>query len=100
MADKNTLIVKINGQDYTIASQESRGYMLGVADLVDRKMKEVNHASPGMSTAMTAVLTALNLAEDYLRLKKEDDVLKKQAAQCAEQLRRAEAELERYKRNR
>ena len=100
MSEKNKLVVKINEREYTIASQESREYMLGIADLVDRKMKEISHASPELNTTLTAVLTALNLADDLVRLQNANKELKQQAAHCAEKLRRLEAEMEKLKKDR
>ena len=38
MSALNKLTVKINGQEYTLTSEETREYMLSVADLVDKKM--------------------------------------------------------------
>lgn len=100
MSEKNKLVVKINDREYTIASQESRKYMLGIADLVDRKMKEISHASPELNTTLTAVLTALNLADDFVRLQHADQELQQKAARYAEKLRRLEAEIEELKKDR
>ena len=88
MAEKNTLVVKICGQEYTIASDESREYMLGIADLVDRKMNEVMQFRPDLNTKMTAVLAALNMAEDYVRLERDAEVWKQKAEKYDEMTRR------------
>ncbi|MBE7048556.1 MAG: cell division protein ZapA [Ruminococcaceae bacterium] len=80
MSEKNTLVVKINNQEYTLASSASREYMLGVADIVDKKMKEVSRLNPGLNTTHTAVLAALNVADEYVRLRREYDMLKKQSS--------------------
>ncbi len=88
MAEKNTLIVKICGQEYTIASDESREYMLGIADLVDKKMNEVMYLRPDLNTKMTAVLAALNMAEDYICLQREAEEWKQKADKYDEMARR------------
>ncbi|MBE7022204.1 MAG: cell division protein ZapA [Ruminococcaceae bacterium] len=93
MPEQNKLVVKINGQEYTITSEESREYMLGVADLVDKTMKQVNQSNPGLSTAMTAVLSALNLADDYIRLKRSDDALAKNIVKYTDRIKALEEQL-------
>ena len=100
MLGKNKLVVKINNKDYTITSQESREYMLGVADLVDRKMRDVTFASPELNTTFTAVLAALNLADDYVRLQRANETLQQQVNHYAELTRRLEKENEELKRRR
>ncbi len=98
MPEKNKLVVKINGREYTLASSESREYMLSLADLVDKKMRQVSASDPMMSTALTAVLTAVNLADDYLRLKKTEQALSKNMAAYTEKIRELEAKIESMKR--
>ena len=98
MPEKNKLVVKINGREYTLASSESREYMLSLADLVDKKMRQVSASDPMMSTALTAVLAAVNLADDYLRLKKTEQALSKNMAAYTEKIRELEAKIESMKR--
>lgn len=90
MSEKNKLAVNINGREYTITSGESRAYMLGIADLVDKKMKQLSAANPELNTALTAVLTALNLADDYVQLKRSYDELAKKAASLEKRLQQNE----------
>jgi len=63
--------VQIFGQDYQIASDEERDFVLSVAQLVDERMRQVAQSSSSASTLNVAVLTALNLAGDYLRAKRD-----------------------------
>ncbi|MBQ9915443.1 MAG: cell division protein ZapA [Clostridia bacterium] len=98
MAEKNTLIAKINGRDYTLASTESREYMLSIADLVDRKMKQVQATSSHLNTTHIAVLTALNLADDYMRIKRTEEALSENVRVYAEKIKNLEAQLEKLKR--
>ncbi|MBQ4517412.1 MAG: cell division protein ZapA [Clostridia bacterium] len=95
---KNKLSVKINGQEYTITSAESREYMLSIADVVDKNMKEVSHACPGLNTTMTAVLAALNLADEHVRLQREYKKLAQEANASAAKVRELETQLSKYKR--
>ncbi|MBR7163810.1 MAG: cell division protein ZapA [Clostridia bacterium] len=98
MPDKNKLVVKIGGGEYTLASSESREYMLSVSDLVDKKMQQVSCSDPTLSTANIAVLAAVNLADDYIRLKKNEQVLSKNILAYTEKIRALESEVERLKR--
>ncbi|MBQ3921165.1 MAG: cell division protein ZapA [Firmicutes bacterium] len=68
--DTNKVTVKIYGQEYTIAGEQSREHIMKVADLVDSKMNELS--APGTSLGATAVLAALNIADDYFT--KDEDV--------------------------
>lgn len=96
MPEKNKLTVHINGKEYTITSEESREYMLGVADLVDQKMKQVIREAPGLNTSMTAVLAALNVADEYVRLKRSDDELVRKIVEYTEKIHELEEQLQEY----
>jgi len=93
MANMNKLTVKINGQEYTLTSEESREYMLSVADLVDKKMRQIMQNDMGLSTSRTAMLTALNLADENLRLKHSNDALTKSIVRYTERIKALEDKL-------
>ena len=64
---RNKTIVRIDGQDYTLAGEESVVYMHEVASLVDERMVELRKRCVHFSTAMTAVLAAVNIAEELFK---------------------------------
>jgi cell division protein ZapA len=66
---KKALDVEILGQKFTISSDAEEGYMLRVADYVDGKMQEVMRASKPVAKSNIAMLAALNIADEYHRLK-------------------------------
>lgn len=68
MTLKNKVIVRIYGQEHTLRSDDSREYMQRVANLVDDKMKEIGSLNKRLSTSQLAVLTALNLTDEYLKI--------------------------------
>lgn len=70
MAERNKLTVQIANKEYTLISEESREYMLEVADCVDRQMKKIKERSACMSANMVAVLTAVNLADELFKTEK------------------------------
>lgn len=65
MEDKNRVTVKIYGQEYTIAGDKSREHIIKVADHVNMKMHEIAKVLSGVSISSLAVLSAVNVADDY-----------------------------------
>ncbi|MGH7816920.1 MAG: cell division protein ZapA [Candidatus Binatia bacterium] len=66
---KKALEVEILGQKLTISSDAEEGYMLKVAGYVDNKMQELVQASKPVAKSNVAMLAALNIADEYHRLK-------------------------------
>lgn len=71
MTVKNKVIVRILGQEYTIRSDESREFVQKVANLIDDKMRAIYDRNKKFSTTWIAVLTALNVGDDFLKLQAE-----------------------------
>ena len=59
--------VKINNIEYTLVTNEPVEYVQRVALLVNKKMNEITENAPQLSTAMKAVLAAVNIADDCLK---------------------------------
>lgn len=68
MTVKNRVVVKLLGQEYKLISDEPREYMQRVSNYVDDKMVEIADGNKKLSTAMIAVLTSLNIADEYFKL--------------------------------
>lgn len=66
----NRLSVKLDGQEYTIVSEESREYMLEISDIVNNKLSDIKIQNNKLSTSMAALLVALNLADDLKKAQK------------------------------
>ncbi|WP_100405055.1 cell division protein ZapA [Bacillus solitudinis] len=74
MADKDVkqrTTVTIYGQQYTVVGQESPAHIKEVAQYVDQKMKEIKKRSPYLDTTRLAVLTAVNVVDDYMKILKD-----------------------------
>lgn len=69
----NKVIVRINGQEYTMVGTESKEYLIKVATYVDEKMEEISKANSKLSTTMAAVLTSLNVADELFKCSYELD---------------------------
>ncbi|MDD4565237.1 MAG: cell division protein ZapA [Eubacteriales bacterium] len=65
MEDNNRVTVKIYGQEYTIAGDKSREHIIKVADHVNMRMHEIEKVLSGVSISSLAVLSAINVADDY-----------------------------------
>lgn len=66
--EKNSTKVKIAGAEYTITGYETEEYMQKVGIYVDKKMNEIRQKCFNLDTSMIAVLTAVNIADENLKL--------------------------------
>lgn len=83
---KKALDVTIMGQKFTISSDAEEGYMLKVADYVDVKMQELMRAPKASAKSNVAMLAALNIADEYHRLKDAHDAVMSKLDQLSEKL--------------
>lgn len=80
MHRKNRVSVRIMGQEYKLVSDEPLDYMQNVASYVDEKMMEIAKSNKKLSTAMIAVLTSLNVADEYFKLLEEQSTMDRQGS--------------------
>ena len=83
---KKALEVEILGQKITISSDAEEGYMLKVAGYVDDKMQELMQASKTVAKSNVAMLAALNIADEYHRLKDTHDAILQRLDQLSKKL--------------
>nr|WP_257008385.1 cell division protein ZapA [Bacillus sp. FJAT-45350] len=77
--EKKRTTVSIYGQQYTIVGYEKPTHVKEVANLVDKKMNEIKKLNPYLDTTRLAVLTALNIVDDYIKLKNQlEEITNKQ----------------------
>lgn len=67
----NTVTVKINGVEYNLKGRENQEYLLQVAKYVDGKFREISSNNNKLSTTAVAVLSALNVADEYFKAEEE-----------------------------
>ncbi len=67
MAEKNKVSVIIGGMRYSLVSEDDVEYIKKVATLVDAKMKEISSVNNSLTNSSKAVLTAINIADDFLK---------------------------------
>ncbi len=74
--EKTKTVVNIAGKDYTICGTESAEYIHRVALKVNGKFNEVKNDNPDLNNMQLAMLTSINIADDYIKLLDEAEVLK------------------------
>ncbi|HOV79572.1 MAG TPA: cell division protein ZapA [Bacillota bacterium] len=67
--------VEIFGEYYTLKGDCPPENMISLAQYVSRRMKQLAGRNPRLTKAQTAVLAALNIAEELKRLQAEYDEL-------------------------
>ena len=68
MAEINKVTVLVFGQEYTLAGDMPRDYVLKLADHVDAKMKEIDGGAGSQPLSSVAVLAAMLIADEYYTL--------------------------------
>lgn len=66
--DKKKVNVEIYNKTYTIVGTESAQHVRQVADIVDDKMHEIKKLNQSLDPIRLAVLTAVNITNDYIKL--------------------------------
>ena len=75
MSAKNKITIEIFGQQYTLKGSASSSHMRLVAGYVDDKMNQLSEANPRLDARKIAVLSAVNITDEYFRLKEEYEEL-------------------------
>jgi cell division protein ZapA len=85
-----TVRVEIYGQAYSIRTEGQSDHILALADMVDRRMKEIARATLTVDSLKVAILAALHIAEELHQTRRRlDDVdrdLAERSARCAAEL--------------
>jgi cell division protein ZapA len=83
---RNRIYVDIYDQQYTIIGTDEPEHIRHIAHLVDQKMREIGSKSAGLDTTRKAVLTAVNVMDDYVKLQqKYDELVKEQPEEQTDQ---------------
>jgi len=91
---KNKAVVRLMGQEYNIVSDASEEHMQRVCLYVDGKFKEVSHRNSLFNTTMISVLTAINIAEDFLIISDDNLELSKKNKIANEEIIQLKAKIE------
>ncbi|MEN1759603.1 cell division protein ZapA [Anoxynatronum sibiricum] len=91
---KNRVLIRINGQEYPIAGKESKEYLIRVGSYVDEKMQEVSRLNRQLSVSQISVLTAINVADEMLKLRDAYETLQHTKPPTNEELSNVKQELD------
>ena len=91
--DKTRTMVKICGKEYVMAGYESEEYIHRVAIYVDRKMTELKGQYVNLNPNTLSVLTAINVADDLLKLQDQFDALSKEYQDLKEEIKKMRIEM-------
>lgn len=92
---RNKVELRIAGKDYIIVGTEPEEYIQKVGHYIDRKMSEVMKSSSNLSTSMAAVLTAINIGDDFLKTHESETNLRKELKKAQEELEDLKSEKQR-----
>lgn len=92
MTSKNKVVIRIAGNDYTLVGVESDEYMQKIGLYIDKKMNEIMFRNNRLSTSLAAVLTALNVADDYFKCRENEDLMSKEKETLRAELERVRSE--------
>jgi cell division protein ZapA len=89
--------VNIFGQDYTIKTDADKEYIQKIAEYVDKKMDEIVRNTKTVSTLNTAILAALNIADDFFKeVDKKEELLAEVETRSREIVKTIDTQLKQY----
>ena len=94
---KNKVTVSIAGQEYTLVGTEEEAYVRKIASFVDAQVREVSDGSR-MSLVDSAILAAVNIADQYCKEQESTENLRRQIKQTLEESAKLKLELSEAKR--
>lgn len=86
MSTRNKVELRIAGKDYTIVGTEPEEYIQKVGHYIDKKMTEVLRNSTSLSTSLAAVLTAINVADDFFKCRESEQDARKELKKALDEL--------------
>lgn len=93
MTSKNKVVIRIAGKDYTLVGMESDEYIQKVGLYIDKKMNEILMRNNRLSTSLAAVLTAINVADDFFKSREAEINVTKEKEAVNEELEKLKNEI-------
>ncbi len=92
LTSKNKVTIRIAGKDYTLVGIESDEYIQKVGLYIDKKMNEILMRNSRLSTSLAAVLTAINVADDFFKTREAELSVRNEKEAIADELERLRKE--------
>jgi cell division protein ZapA (FtsZ GTPase activity inhibitor) len=83
---KKAVEVEIMGERIVLRTDAEENYVRNVAGYVDRKMQEVLKSTRPSAKSSVAMLAALNIADEYQKLKDQQDAVSQKLAALLKRL--------------
>ena len=83
---KEGIEITILGKTYAFRSEFDQQFMHETAKLLNSKMQEITNRTGTVTTEKVAILTAMNLAGELLKIKDENDQIKKSIKSSSEKV--------------
>ena len=84
--DKRTVTVNINGQRFTVRSDDDDAYLDDLTSFINGKLEAIKKATGRVETGQIALLALLDIVDDLFRHQRENANLKKLITERAEVL--------------
>ncbi len=75
MTEKIKIDIVIDGRNFTVIGTESEEYVKALAQYVDKKIVDLASKNSKLSQTMSATLAALNITDEFFKLKEKFDEL-------------------------
>jgi cell division protein ZapA len=83
---KRRFNIKVMEQEFSVLSDEEDAHVAKVVQYVNDKAREIERSTKNQTTLKLSILVALNIADEYLRLKSEKDDIYNQLEKKSERL--------------
>ena len=71
MREERLVEIRVFGQTFSVKTDADEAHIQAVAQYVNEKMEEILKKTRSVSTLNVAILTALNIADDFLKEKEQ-----------------------------
>lgn len=95
---KHRVTVTVGGLEYNLLADDDPQYVKKAADLVNRKLVEIEEAGSNLSALTATVMAAMNLADDYYKAQDSSESLRSQIREYADEAAALRQELAKLKR--
>jgi cell division protein ZapA len=85
-SETKTIKVELLGQQFTLKGEENPAHLERVASHVRKKLGLISTGSKSISPTKLALLTALNIASDYIKANDEIEQLKRDVESYSQEL--------------
>lgn len=91
--EKKKVNVIIDGKTYTLITSDSPEKIRKIGEYVNKKINEISNTSYAIDTRNAAVLTCINIADDYFKSVEDADNLRIQTANYIKDAEKARNEI-------